>query len=90
MVIIEPLSKIGSLFGYRIYKDFGIPSDTSANGEQNIIKKYLDDIEKNVSSKFVIDIGASDGVISSNTYPLYYRGYKGLCVEADPVKLVYL
>jgi FkbM family methyltransferase len=33
---------------------------------------------------FFIDIGANDGIVSSNTYALEQMGWKGVCIEPQP------
>ena len=58
-----------------------IPEDTSQFGEGEIIASILSTI--NTDSNFVIDIGASDGMSGSNTYPLFSKGHPGIAIEAD-------
>lgn len=41
-------------------------------------------LNANPTSGFIIDIGASDGVSGSNTYPLFRQGYHGFAVEPVP------
>jgi len=50
----------------------------SQYGEDELIGKYID-INK-TDGKY-IDIGAGNPDINSNTYMLYLKGWKGLCVE---------
>lgn len=52
--------------------------------EDNIIKKYLDGL--NLTNKYCVDIAASDGISSSNTYSLYKEGWAGIAVEFDPTR----
>jgi hypothetical protein len=47
-----------------------------------VLRKY-----KNKYNGYFVDIGASDGIIYSNTYLLEKRyGWKGICVEPLPSK----
>ena len=44
-------------------------------------------IDENLSlpeSGFFVDVGAGDGVTSSNTLTFEQRGWRGLCIDADP------
>lgn len=34
---------------------------------------------------FYVDVGANDGIFVSNTYALYSRGWRGVCVDPNPV-----
>jgi hypothetical protein len=52
--------------------------------EQSLVKRYLDELV--VESKYCVDIGASDGVTMSNSFPLYREGWNGLAVECDAGK----
>lgn len=54
----------------------------SCFGEQRIISKLLEEGNAANIINFCVDLGASDGLTFSNTYPLYKKGWKGLCVEA--------
>jgi hypothetical protein len=51
----------------------------SGLGEQALIHNYLSTL--NPQEKFVVDIAASNGVVNSNTYPLFEQGYVGLALE---------
>lgn len=51
----------------------------SQTGEQMIIDNYL----HHVSEGFYLDIGCNEPVKLSNTFSLYCRGWKGLCVDAN-------
>jgi hypothetical protein len=52
--------------------------------EQAIIAKYVRDLS--ITDRTAVDIGAGDGIRSSNTFPLFANGWTGLGIEADPVK----
>lgn len=54
-----------------------IPKDTSQFGEQTIIHYILNSIGGDANSRFVIDIGAGDGIWGSNTYHLFSQGAQG-------------
>lgn len=49
--------------------------------EQQIIERYIRDLP--IESRTVVDIGAGDGINSSNTYSLFRNGYNGVGIEAD-------
>lgn len=55
-------------------------------GEQAIIGKYLDLLHISDTTKTVVDIGAGDGVRSSNTFALVQSGWQVLGVEYDSRK----
>ena len=52
--------------------------------EQAIIQKYIRDLPITVHT--AVDIGAGDGIRSSNTFPLFANGWSGVGIEADPAK----
>lgn len=54
--------------------------------EQNVIQSLLDEIGSKNIKKYCVDIGASDGLTFSNTYPLFNSGWRGVCIECDPEK----
>jgi len=37
-----------------------------------------------IPSGYFVDVGAHDGIVSSNTYALERAGWTGLCIEANP------
>ncbi len=41
-------------------------------------------VSEKVKEGFFVDVGAYDGIESSNTYFLEQRGWNGICVEANP------
>ncbi len=55
----------------------------SQSGEDIIIGDLLQRLRLNYPS--YLDIGANDPVALSNTYRLYTRGSRGVCVEPNPV-----
>lgn len=56
--------------------------------EESIIDKYLSQL--NLENEYCVDIAASDGVIMSNTYFLFKRGWSGLAVEYNSEKFAKL
>jgi hypothetical protein len=60
----------------------------SALGEQSLIHGYLDQLKP--QSQFCVDIGASDGVTSSNTFALFREGWQGLAVEYESERFAHL
>ena len=54
----------------------------SCFGEQHIIATILKECETIDIINYCVDLGASDGLAFSNTYPLFNKGWNGLCVEA--------
>ena len=45
---------------------------------------FILDFFKDKSSGFFIDVGANNGWKASNTRALFLKGWRGICVEADP------
>lgn len=60
-----------------------IRSSYAQSGEDIIISDLFTRL--NISQPTYLDIGANDPVALSNTYRLYKRGSKGVCVEPNPV-----
>jgi hypothetical protein len=60
--------------------------DPTYYDEQKTIKDALEKLNDLTTSNFVIDIGASDGISSSNTYRLFKNGASGIAVEPDSSK----
>lgn len=62
-----------------------LPNRSFSNfGEQQIIAKYI--ARLNIQSRTAVDIGAGDGILSSNTYRLFANGWTGVGIEADEAK----
>ncbi|MEO6655703.1 MAG: hypothetical protein ABIO36_06430 [Pyrinomonadaceae bacterium] len=53
-------------------------------GEQQIIDKYVESLK--INSRTAVDIGAGDGIRSSNTFHLFSDGWKGVGIEVDEAK----
>jgi hypothetical protein len=53
--------------------------------EENMVKSYLDLL--NIQNGFFVDVGASSPNSSSNTLELAKRGWRGLAIECDEIKL---
>jgi hypothetical protein len=63
------------------------PGQTFSNfDEQHVLDKYIEKFGIESDNPTALDIGAGDGIRSSNTYHLFRRGWRGLGVEADDVK----
>ena len=58
-------------------------SNFSNFNEEQILKKYVEELLPAGGSRVAVDIGAGDGVKGSNTYALFSEGWKGLGVECD-------
>lgn len=56
-------------------------SNFSNFNEEQILRKYVDQLLPAGDSRVAVDIGAGDGVKGSNTYALFSGGWKGLGVE---------
>jgi len=54
--------------------------------EQKILDKYIEQFGIESHSRTAVDIGAGDGIRSSNSYHLFLRGWHGLGIEADDAK----
>ena len=54
---------------------------TSYLGEETVLEKFLRRLRS--FDRFVVDIGASDGVTMSNTFALFKDGWRGLAIEFD-------
>ena len=62
------------------YKKLGYRESFSADGEDSILNKYLFGLEKGN----YIDIGSNQPILGSNTYKLYLRNWKGICLDPIP------
>ena len=58
----------------------------SANGEDYLLWQFFDFKENGL----YLDIGAFDGIHFSNTYSFELQGWKGVCVEPNPIFFPYL
>lgn len=56
--------------------------------EQSVIERHL--AQRPDHARYVVDIGASDGVTMSNTFPLFREGWDGLAVEAGASEFAFL
>ena len=65
-----------------------IKINRSNNNEFIAIENALNDIS--IRNGLAVDLGASDGLNYSCTYPLYKKGWSGLCVELDDTKFLKL
>ncbi len=76
MRIIKLIYKLLS----KVYVKLGYRESFSADGEDSILHKYLLGFEKGN----YIDIGSSQPILGSNTYKLYLRNWKGICLDPLP------
>jgi hypothetical protein len=51
--------------------------------EERMLERFIVELLPHGHSRTAVDIGAGDGVKSSNTYALFKRGWRGLGVEGD-------
>jgi len=59
-----------------------LPGRTCSNfDEENLIERYVRSL--GIKNLTAVDIGAGNGISSSNTYKLFAGGWTGLAVEAD-------
>ena len=71
----------------RLMRDYGLPASyvdgipLYAQGREDI---YLLRLFGRNYKGFYVDVGANDGVFVSNTYSLYRRGWRGICLEPNP------
>jgi FkbM family methyltransferase len=56
---------------------------------EDIILDYLIDALKIKNLRY-LDIGANDPIIFNNTYLFYCKGYRGVCIEPDPISFHHL
>jgi FkbM family methyltransferase len=61
-------------------------TDVSWDGEFAFLIQHLDRISptRDLSTGYVVDLGAFDGILSSNSYNFLQLGWNGLLVEATP------
>lgn len=55
----------------------------SSLGEEQLLRKYIEELLPAGHNRTAVDIGAGDGIRWSNTYALFRDGWKGLGVEYD-------
>jgi hypothetical protein len=88
MTILSKINQITRMGGLEIRRASIPRKDTTQFGELAIIETMLSKLGADPKSGFVIDIGASDGVNGSNTYPLFRQGYAGMAIEPVPERFV--
>ena len=54
--------------------------------EEQILRRFIAELLPEDDSRTAVDIGAGDGVKSSNTYALFRSGWKGVGIESDSRK----
>lgn len=52
----------------------------SQHGEDIFINHFL-----GKENGFYVDVGAGDGIFLSNTYYFYLKGWRGICIDPDPI-----
>lgn len=65
-----------------------VSTDTSFAGEFAAVSRAL--VKLKVDKGYVLDIGASDGLTMSCSYPLFRNGWSGAAIEMDPTKFATL
>eukprot|EP01028_Stygiella_incarcerata_P012146 TRINITY_DN7303_c0_g2_i2.p1 TRINITY_DN7303_c0_g2~~TRINITY_DN7303_c0_g2_i2.p1 ORF type:complete len:427 (-),score=-84.01 TRINITY_DN7303_c0_g2_i2:593-1873(-) len=66
------------LINNSLVKDFMVEQWYSQNGEDFILNELL----KNTTNGFFVEVGCIDGLRFSNTYKFEKKGWKGICIEA--------
>ncbi len=66
------------------------PQGFSHSSEEQILRKYIDELLPADRPRTVVDIGAGNGVRWSNSYSLFRSGWKGVGIEADDRKFAQL
>jgi len=57
------------------------------NGDDGIIKQLLSELEISGENNIVVEFGAWDGILASNTYDLWrYHSFNAILIEANPQK----
>jgi hypothetical protein len=59
------------------------PSGFSNFDEERMLERFIKELLPAGHSRTAVDIGAGDGIKSSNTYALFRAGWRGLGVEGD-------
>jgi hypothetical protein len=77
--IASALGRLAGRFGFEVRR---IPRGRVCSNldEQAVIARHL--AQRPDHTRYVVDIGASDGVTMSNTFSLFREGWDGLAVEA--------
>jgi FkbM family methyltransferase len=52
---------------------------------QGLEDMFLVNLFRGHATGFFVDVGANDGVFISNTFALYRAGWRGMCLEPNPV-----
>lgn len=64
-----------------IYHTLSTPRDRSQHGETTILRQILDTYE---CERFLVDVGAHDGISFSNSLPFIESGWHAILIEASP------
>ncbi len=73
-------SAIRKIIATRIFS--GMRTSYSQSGEDIIICDLF--VRLGIKNPSYIDIGTNDPIVLNNTYRLYKRGSKGVCIEPNP------
>lgn len=73
LVIVDPQGKASSLL-----------IDVSSHGEWAFLSQHIARTNRKLD-KFIVDIGAYDGLLGSNSFNFFQMGWDGLLVEPHPV-----
>jgi FkbM family methyltransferase len=57
---------------------------------QGLEDMFLLNLFRGHAKGFFVDVGANDGVFISNTFALYRAGWRGICLEPNPVAFAHL
>ena len=68
------------VFKYRLPPLRRLFGDTSEHGEIGLLAR----LTKDSTNRFLVDVGANDGIMASNSYGLILRGWEGILVEPYP------
>jgi hypothetical protein len=55
--------------------------DLSQSGEVTVLRQLVKEVE---CQKFIVDVGANDGVTISNSLPFIDAGWRGILIEPAP------
>lgn len=72
--------------GFQISRIPGRNSKASNFDEEEVIGRWISELS--IDNRYCVDIGASDGVVMSNSFALFNRGWSGVAVESGPAQFV--
>lgn len=87
MQLTKTAQHYGSIIELRLQKfRYSLRGRFSHANEQQILRRYIDELLPKDSPRTVVDIGAGNGVRWSNSYALVLENWKALGIEADTQK----